>query len=386
MGDPTKIEIIKERRVPARCWHCRSLLQVAEMNQYYWRCGMCRRVNGRPDYARGFVNGILRLGLCRFYLSRIVHAVAVLTMSAIIVVALAWALPSVSRDYPMTVKIAVWAVSLALSANVVISFVKASRRSPGQVPRLSRRRWAQLVAGEECATGVENRLPWCDVCDNLKPPRAHHCSTCSTCVVEMDHHCVFLHNCVGAGNIANFIQLLVSLLAGTGFVTLYSAAVLWKTMRSGKTDLSAKRMYKIAVAPSRAILKIPMALQYIVSTRDGAYICLGALCLGVFCGVAMLAILTCRAVFSGETSLERSARLFRAGTDYRRERLGSRLSTMVSILKIVLAGPPVNYYIPEDHAKAVAAKLLDEAVPERGGFNTTMAAAHSPNGSSKKHI
>lgn len=202
----------------------------------------------------------------------------------------------------------------------------------------------------------------------------------------MDHHCVFLHNCVGAGNITHFIQLLVSLLAGTGFVTVYSATVLWKTLRSGNSDLSAKRMYKIAAAPSRPFLTIPLALKYIISTRDGTYICLGALCLGVFCGVAMLTILTCRAVFLGETSLERSARLYLAGADYRRKRLGSRLDKILSILKIVLSGPPVKYYIPEDHAKAVAAKLLDEAEPECGDKITITTAAHSPNGSSKKHI
>ena len=28
----------------------------------------------------------------------------------------------------------------------------------------------------------------CYVCDSLKPPKAHHCSTCKRCIARMDHH------------------------------------------------------------------------------------------------------------------------------------------------------------------------------------------------------
>lgn len=51
----------------------------------------------------------------------------------------------------------------------------------------------------------------CSTCDFLKPARSKHCSICQACVSRHDHHCVWLMNCVGAGNCMYFISLLLSL-------------------------------------------------------------------------------------------------------------------------------------------------------------------------------
>ncbi|KAK7931544.1 palmitoyltransferase SWF1 [Apiospora marii] len=51
------------------------------------------------------------------------------------------------------------------------------------------------------------------------PPRSKHCAVCNRCVAKMDHHCVFINNCVGYGNQAYFILLLLS----TGILTSYGA-------------------------------------------------------------------------------------------------------------------------------------------------------------------
>ncbi|KAI6084016.1 zf-DHHC-domain-containing protein [Hypoxylon rubiginosum] len=50
----------------------------------------------------------------------------------------------------------------------------------------------------------------CRTCGLLKPPRSKHCSVCKRCVHKMDHHCVFINNCVGYGNQHWFILLLLS--------------------------------------------------------------------------------------------------------------------------------------------------------------------------------
>ena len=45
----------------------------------------------------------------------------------------------------------------------------------------------------------------CDKCDDLKPPRSHHCSICQKCVMRMDHHCPWTGNCIGLKNHKYFI-------------------------------------------------------------------------------------------------------------------------------------------------------------------------------------
>ena len=44
----------------------------------------------------------------------------------------------------------------------------------------------------------------CKTCRKQRPQRAHHCSACKECVLRMDHHCVWINNCVGLNNHKNF--------------------------------------------------------------------------------------------------------------------------------------------------------------------------------------
>ncbi|ELP93300.1 palmitoyltransferase PFA3, putative [Entamoeba invadens IP1] len=49
----------------------------------------------------------------------------------------------------------------------------------------------------------------CDKCGFGKPERTHHCSKCKECVLCMDHHCLYIANCVGFNNKKYFILLLL---------------------------------------------------------------------------------------------------------------------------------------------------------------------------------
>ncbi|XP_044460495.1 probable protein S-acyltransferase 16 isoform X1 [Mangifera indica] len=43
-------------------------------------------------------------------------------------------------------------------------------------------------------------LRYCQKCSHYKPPRSHHCRVCKRCVLLMDHHCIWISNCVGHAN------------------------------------------------------------------------------------------------------------------------------------------------------------------------------------------
>mmetsp|Transcript_106255 Transcript_106255/g.147073 ORF Transcript_106255/g.147073 Transcript_106255/m.147073 type:complete len:86 (+) Transcript_106255:461-718(+) len=54
----------------------------------------------------------------------------------------------------------------------------------------------------------------CKRCNNIKPARTHHCNNCDRCCFSMDHHCIWINNCVGADNYRFFLNFLVYILVG----------------------------------------------------------------------------------------------------------------------------------------------------------------------------
>lgn len=49
----------------------------------------------------------------------------------------------------------------------------------------------------------------CELCRAEQHPRVAHCFVCGRCIQRFDHHCVFLNNCIGAGNYLFFLLFLL---------------------------------------------------------------------------------------------------------------------------------------------------------------------------------
>ncbi|KMZ63046.1 putative Palmitoyltransferase [Zostera marina] len=64
------------------------------------------------------------------------------------------------------------------------------------------------------------RSRYCRKCNYPKPARCHHCSVCGRCILKMDHHCVWVVNCVGALNYKYFLLFLFYTFLETSLVSL----------------------------------------------------------------------------------------------------------------------------------------------------------------------
>ncbi|KAL5709549.1 protein S-acyltransferase [Ranunculus cassubicifolius] len=82
----------------------------------------------------------------------------------------------------------------------LVTYVIAIRKDPGMVPDS----FVPDIEDEENPIHEIKRkggdLRFCQKCSHYKPPRAHHCRVCKRCVLRMDHHCIWINNCVGHAN------------------------------------------------------------------------------------------------------------------------------------------------------------------------------------------
>ncbi|KAI8923412.1 DHHC palmitoyltransferase-domain-containing protein [Entophlyctis helioformis] len=99
-----------------------------------------------------------------------------------------------------------------------------------------------------------------------KPPRAHHCSVCKRCVMKMDHHCPWIHNCVGLHNHRYFYLFLVYLTVAATYFVLLSAPNAWRVFMlqtsSVPPELEAWFIFAFLIAAAVAPLIGSMAVWH----------------------------------------------------------------------------------------------------------------------------
>ena len=48
----------------------------------------------------------------------------------------------------------------------------------------------------------------CNTCNIIRPPKTSHCVICDNCIMDMDHHCFYISNCIGIRNRKYFLLFL----------------------------------------------------------------------------------------------------------------------------------------------------------------------------------
>ncbi|KAF0923922.1 hypothetical protein E2562_007762 [Oryza meyeriana var. granulata] len=88
----------------------------------------------------------------------------------------------------------------ALAATCVATYAVAVCRDPGRVPPSFQPDVEDVGSPLQEIKRKGGDLRYCQKCGQYKPPRAHHCRVCKRCVLKMDHHCIWINNCVGHKN------------------------------------------------------------------------------------------------------------------------------------------------------------------------------------------
>lgn len=107
-----------------------------------------------------------------------------------------------------------------LAGNVFFNYYYCITTDPGSPPD-------QLDLAESSATSCDRLnkgvVRWCKKCRKPKPLLTHHCHVCDRCVLKMDHHCPWMHNCIGFHNYRYFFLFLAYMWIGCGYAVVMSA-------------------------------------------------------------------------------------------------------------------------------------------------------------------
>lgn len=189
------------------CWGCKLQLTLPRFEPIF-KCGYCGAVTVHKAASKQRVRWSAR---CSSMLDHVlVTFVFVLVM--FIVCGGIWAVFPVlfpSRSFGFFLHSAITAFFVF---NTIFNFVFAAFVPAGPPPSIE---WGQV---EKVNRGGLENYKFCSPCQKPKHPAAHHCRTCKACVMEMDHHCPFIGNCVGANNHGYFILFLMYTLVSCLYV------------------------------------------------------------------------------------------------------------------------------------------------------------------------
>ncbi|EIE24647.1 zf-DHHC-domain-containing protein [Coccomyxa subellipsoidea C-169] len=294
------------------CWGCQTHLAIPSADGVQapiFKCGWCgaisqldssgkRRREAHPFDKLRSVLPALRAAFVGF---------VVLLLFSVPFFGFIFLLPNLFSGLPLALHLT-W--SLLLAANTYFNFAAAVLRPPGPVE------FEMPQTNTPVGKGAFDNCMFCTHCRQVKPPQAHHCSRCTTCVMDMDHHCLFLNNCVGRGNIRHFILLLVFLFWSCTYTFLLCCALHWRRWDEAAMTwqrlllpiAKSKRYWEAILVTPRFLLVAPAwqaAVTYLMSLTGGSCV-----------GVTILLASQLRLIVRGQTYIESLAAAPSHGGDW----------------------------------------------------------------------
>lgn len=132
-------------------------------------------------------------------------AYCVVVLSIIMLTSLGTTMPYVYKPYPEML-FTRQLIAYFLCANIVFNYLLTMFYNSYYEP--SKMQHSGLV---------DSNWGKCLDCDQLIPPRAHHCTLCRGCILKRDHHCFFTGCCVGFYNQRYFIGFLFHVMIGCSY-------------------------------------------------------------------------------------------------------------------------------------------------------------------------
>mmetsp|Transcript_14894 Transcript_14894/g.60730 ORF Transcript_14894/g.60730 Transcript_14894/m.60730 type:complete len:357 (-) Transcript_14894:1792-2862(-) len=109
-----------------------------------------------------------------------------------------------------------------LVSNLFMNLLMSVLTTPGFVPDDGSTNLdpeADLRDQDSSTAGVAGTAE-CKICRANRPPRSFHCHFCERCVMRMDHHCIWLNQCVGTRNYRYFFSLLLFFALGALYLCI----------------------------------------------------------------------------------------------------------------------------------------------------------------------
>eukprot|EP00977_Amphora_coffeiformis_P018013 scaffold6090_cov168-Amphora_coffeaeformis.AAC.3 len=95
---------------------------------------------------------------------------------------------------------------------------------------------------------------FCVKCQIIRPPRCHHCSICNRCILQFDHHCVWVNQCIGYNNYRHFVLMLLFFMLGCW----YGVALLFHAFYEPFRQQIREHGWKWLYSNGTGLLDLPM--------------------------------------------------------------------------------------------------------------------------------